>query len=96
MPSKICVSSLIRRKQSSLRLSGTECRSCEKTNAVPQKPSGRDYSPGFCTVLIAGISCTLLPARALTVSKTTMYAPATKAVEAPVLPTISGKMYCGN
>ena len=28
--------------------------------------------------------------------KTTMYAPATKAVEAPVLPTISGKMYCGN
>ena len=25
-----------------------------------------------------------------------MYAPATKAAEAPVLPTISGKMYCGS
>ena len=71
-------------------------RSCEKTNAVPQKRNGRDCSPGFCFVLIAGISCTLLPARALTASKTTMYAPATKAVEAPALPTISGKMYCGN
>ena len=84
------------RKQSFLRLSGTGCRSCEKTNAVPQRRNGRDYSPGFCSVPIVGISCTLLPAKALTASKTTMYAPATKAVEAPVLPTISGKMYCGN
>ena len=79
-----------------LRLSGTGCRSCEKTNAVPQKRNGRDCSLGFCSVLIAGISCTLLPAKALTASKTIMYAPATKVVEAPVLPTISVKMYCGN
>ena len=96
MPSRICVSSLIRRKQSFLRLSGTGCRSCEKTNAVPQKRNGKDCSPGFCSVPIAEISCTLLPVRTLTASKTTMYAPATKAVEAPVLHTISGKMCCGS
>ena len=66
------------------------------TNAVPQKRNGKDCSPGFCSVPIAGISCTLLPARTLTASKTTMYALATKAVEASVLHTISGKMYCGN
>ena len=85
---------LIRRKQSFSGSSGTGCRSCEKTNAVPQRRNGRDYSPGFCSVPIVGISCTAT-CKALTASKTTMYAPATKAVEAPVLPTISGKMYWG-
>lgn len=67
-----------------------------KNKRLPQKRNGRDCSPGFCSVPIVGISCTLLPAKALTASKTIMCAPATKAVEAPVLPTISGKMYCGN
>ena len=92
---RICASSQIRRRQSFLRLSGTECRSCEKTNAVPQKRNGKDCSPGFCSVPIAGISCTLLPARALTASKTTMYAPATKRSRHLFCPLYPGRCTAG-
>ena len=94
--SKICVSSRTRRKQSFHRLSGTGYRSCGKTNAVPQKRNGRDCFLDFCSAPTVETSCTLPPARALTASKTIMCVPATKAVEAPVLLIISGKMYCGN
>ena len=50
MQSKICVSSLIRRKQSFLRLSGTGCRSCEKNKRRPTKAERQGLFSGllFC------------------------------------------------
>ena len=77
----------------SLRLSGTGCRSFGKTNAAPQKRNGKGYSQVCCSVPIAGTSCISPPARALTASKTTMYAPATRATVALAPLTISVKMY---
>ena len=64
-----------------------------KTNAAPQKRNGKGYSPVCCSVPIAGTSCISPPARALTASKTTMYAPATKATVVLAPLTISVKMY---
>ena len=71
------------------------CGNAEITDCTFQTNGCLALSVPLPAAAVTVRNCTI-PARTLTASKTTMYAPATKAVEAPVLHTISGKMYCGN
>ena len=68
-----------------------EYRNCEKINADLQKQIGRGYSLDCCSARIVETSCTSQPVRVLRASRITMFAPATRAIVAPVLHTIYGK-----
>ena len=79
-----------------LRHSGTECRSCAKTSAAPQKRNGRDCSPGCCIAQTAVASSTLPPARALRANRITTSAPNIRVGVAIARRIISARMYCGS